>query len=60
MIKTFLIIFTIFALFMMGVFGFRGTKSRDTPVRLFPDMDEMDKVTLESSMIITVLVCQRN
>ncbi len=44
MIKTFLIVFTIFAIFMMGVFGFRGGKSRDTPVRLFPDMDVMDKV----------------
>ncbi len=44
MIKYFLIIFTAIAVLIMGVFGFRGRKFRDTPVRLFPDMEVMDKV----------------
>jgi len=44
MIKYFLIIFTIVAVLIMGIFGFRGRKFRDTPVRLFPDMEVMDKL----------------
>ena len=48
MIKTFLIIFTIFVVFVMAVFGFRGRKVRDTPVRLLPDMEVMDKVLSQS------------
>ena len=48
MIKTFLIVFSCFAVFMMGVFGFKDNKFRDTPIRLFPDMDEMDRVNSQS------------
>lgn len=44
MIKYFLIIFTLLTAFVIGVFGFRGSKFRDTPVRLFPDMEVQDKL----------------
>lgn len=44
MIKYFLIIFTIVAVFIMGAFGFRGQKFRHTPNRLFPDMEVNDKL----------------
>lgn len=44
MIKYFLIIFTIVAVLVMGIFGFRGRKFRDTPVQIFPDMDVTDKL----------------
>lgn len=44
MIRYFLIIFTILAVLVMGIFGFRGRKFRDTPVRLIPDMEVNDKL----------------
>ena len=44
MIRYFLIFFTIIALLLMGILGFRGHRFRDTPVRLFPDMEDTDKL----------------
>jgi mono/diheme cytochrome c family protein len=31
-------------LLVIGVFGFRGDKFSQTPIRIFPDMDEQDKL----------------
>lgn len=44
MIRTFLIIFSVFVMIIVGVFGFRGQKFRNTPAEFLPDMDRMDKL----------------
>lgn len=44
MIKYFLITFAILCALVIGIFGFRGDKFRDTPYRLFPDMEVNDKL----------------
>lgn len=31
-------------LLVVGIFGFRGDKFSQTPIRIFPDMDEQDKI----------------
>lgn len=49
MIKYFLIIFTIFAVLIMGILGFRGNKFRDTPLEIFPDMDHNDRVNSQTT-----------
>lgn len=44
MIKYFLIFFMVAAACVIGILGFRGDTFRHTPYRLFPDMDEQDKL----------------
>lgn len=42
--RYFFIIYAIIALLVVGIFGFRGQHSSKPPVRIFPDMDEQDKL----------------
>ncbi len=44
MLKYFFIVYTFIALGIIGIFGIPGTKFERPPFRLFPDMDEQDKV----------------
>ena len=36
--------YAIIALLVVGIFGIRGQKFSQPPVRIFPDMDEQDKL----------------
>lgn len=42
--RYFFLIYAIIALLVVGLFGFRGQHSSKPPVRIFPDMDEQDKL----------------
>lgn len=42
--RYFFLIYALIALLVVGVFGLRGQKFAKPPVRIFPDMDEQDKV----------------
>ena len=42
--RYFFLIYAIIALLVVGLFGFRGQHSSKPPFRIFPDMDEQDKV----------------
>lgn len=42
--RYFFIVYAIIALLVVGIFGFRGQHFSKPPVRIFPDMDEQDKV----------------
>ena len=42
--KYFFIAYAIIAALFIGLMPMRGGKSADTPIRLFPDMDEQDKL----------------
>jgi len=42
--RYFFIIYAIIALLVVGIFGFRGQHSSKPPIRIFPDMDEQDKL----------------
>lgn len=44
MLKYFFIVYAIVAVAVIGIFGIPGTKFERPPFRLFPDMDEQDKV----------------
>jgi mono/diheme cytochrome c family protein len=43
-VKYFFIAYAIIAALFIGLMPMRGGKSADTPIRLFPDMDEQDKL----------------
>ena len=42
--RYFFLAYALIALLVVGIFGFRGQKFSKPPVRIFPDMDEQDKV----------------
>ncbi|MGJ8723991.1 MAG: c-type cytochrome [Roseibacillus sp.] len=44
MLKYFFIVYAFIALAVVGIFGIPGSKFERPPFRLFPDMDEQDKV----------------
>jgi len=48
MIRTFLIIFAVFVMVVVGALGFRGNTFRDTPLSVLNDMDYMDKIMGQS------------
>jgi mono/diheme cytochrome c family protein len=43
-VKYFFLAYAIIAALFIGLMPVRGSKSPDTPIRLFPDMDEQDKL----------------
>jgi mono/diheme cytochrome c family protein len=43
-VKYFFLAYAIIAVLFIGLMPTRGAKSPDTPIRLFPDMDEQDKL----------------
>jgi len=42
--RYFFLIYALVALIVVGIFGIRGQKFSKPPVRIFPDMDEQDKL----------------
>lgn len=42
--RYFFLIYALIALIVVGIFGVRGQKFTKPPVRIFPDMDEQDKL----------------
>ena len=42
--RYFFLIYALIALLVVGIFGLRGQKFSKPPVRIFPDMDEQDKL----------------
>lgn len=42
--RYFFLAFALIVLLVVGLFGFRGQKFSQPPVRIFPDMDEQDKL----------------
>jgi len=42
--RYFFLVYAIIAVLVVGIFGFRGQKFSKPPVRIFPDMDEQDKL----------------
>lgn len=46
--RYFFLAYAIIAVGVVGIFGFRGDKSTEPPIRLFPDMDEQDVLKAQS------------
>lgn len=46
--RYFFLAYALIALLVVGIFGLRGQKFSKPPVRIFPDMDEQDKVKAQS------------
>ena len=42
--RYFFLVYALIALLVVGIFGIRGQKFSKPPVRIFPDMDEQDKL----------------
>jgi mono/diheme cytochrome c family protein len=42
--RYFFLVYALIALLVVGIFGLRGQKFSKPPIRIFPDMDEQDKV----------------
>ncbi|WP_018969807.1 c-type cytochrome [Rubritalea marina] len=42
--RYFFIIYALLAVLVVSIGGFRGEKFKDTPIRIFPDMDEQDRI----------------
>lgn len=42
--RYFFLTYAIIAVLVVGIFGFRGQKFSSPPIRIFPDMDEQDKL----------------
>jgi len=42
--RYFFLVYALIALIVVGIFGFRGQHFSKPPVRIFPDMDEQDKL----------------
>ena len=47
--KYFFLAFTLIVVLVISFFGFRGDKFSSTPLRLFPDMDDQDKVKTQTT-----------
>ncbi|MGB0774787.1 MAG: c-type cytochrome [Akkermansiaceae bacterium] len=46
--RYFFLAFALIAVLTVSFFGFRGDKFSSTPIRMFPDMDDQDKVRTQS------------
>jgi len=46
--RYFFLIFTLICVLVVSFFGFRGQKFSSTPLRLFPDMDDQDRVNSQA------------
>lgn len=42
--RYFFLVYALIALLVVGIFGVRGQKFSKSPIRIFPDMDEQDKL----------------
>jgi len=42
--RYFFLVYALIALIVVGIFGFRGQHFSKAPIRIFPDMDEQDKI----------------
>lgn len=42
--RYFFLLYALIALLVVGIFGLRGQKFSKSPIRIFPDMDEQDKL----------------
>jgi mono/diheme cytochrome c family protein len=47
--RYFFLIYALVALLVVGIFGLRGDKFSKPPVRIFPDMDEQDKLKAQQA-----------
>lgn len=50
MLRGFLLIFTLFMIALVGIFGFRGQKSTGPPLEIFPDMVRQMKVRAQAPL----------
>ena len=50
MIRGFLLIFVLFGIALVGVFGFRGQTSTGSPLEIFPDMVRQVKVRAQAPL----------
>ena len=46
--RYFFLAYALVAILVVGVFGLRGDKFSEPPIRIFPDMDEQDKIKAQS------------
>lgn len=46
--RYFFLIYALVAILVVSIFGFRGDKFEQTPFRIFPDMDDMDRIDPQS------------
>lgn len=46
--RYFFLIYALVILLVISIFGFRGDKFSQTPIRIFPDMDDMDRIDPQS------------
>ncbi|MDX1680839.1 MAG: cytochrome c [Akkermansiaceae bacterium] len=46
--RYFFLAYALIALIVVGIFGFRGDKFTEPPVRVFPDMDDQDKLKAQA------------
>src|SRR4051794_20539775 len=42
--RYFFLAYALIVLLVIGIFGFRGDKTSKTPIQIFPDMDQQDKL----------------
>jgi hypothetical protein len=60
--RYFFLAYALIALLVVGIFGLRGQKFSKPPVRIFPDMDEQDKLKaqkpIRSSRTATAAGCR--
>ncbi len=47
--RYFFLIYALIALLVVGIFGIRGQKFSKPPIRIFPDMDEQDKIKAQKA-----------
>lgn len=46
--RYFFLTYALVIVFVISVFGFRGDKFKQTPIRVFPDMDDQDRINPQS------------
>ncbi len=47
--RYFFIIYALLAVLVVSIGGFRGDKFKNTPIRIFPDMDEQDRIDAQEA-----------
>ncbi len=47
--RYFFLSYLLVIVFVISVFGFRGDKFKQTPIRVFPDMDDQDRINPQSA-----------
>ncbi len=47
--RYFFLTYALVIVFVISVFGFRGDKFKQTPIRIFPDMDDQDRINPQTS-----------